>query len=333
MSIEKFKAYRIHSDKNQTRAGFETLSIADLTPGDVIIRCVYSCINYKDALAATGKGRILRKSPLNGGIDFAGIVESSSNNQFKPGDKVLAAGTLLSEELDGGYSEYLRLPAASLVPLPAGLSLWESMALGTAGFTAALAIQRLLENQQTPELGPILVTGASGGVGSFAINLLAGLGYKVTALSRKKEQHDYLKQLGATDVMHPDEIEDTGKPLQAARWGGAIDNLGGKTLSYLTRSIAPFGNIASIGLAQGIELNTTVMPFILRGNSLLGINCVYVRSEQRTTLWQALGQDLKPTQLKLIANRSIEFADLEAAFNNYIDGHNIGRTVVKIGEE
>ena len=296
----------------------------------MVIKVAYSDINYKDALAATGKGRILRTYPLVGGIDLSGIVISSADARFKAGDKVLVCGAQLSELYDGGYSEYARVKADSIVNVPEGMSLRDVMALGTAGYTAALAVQRMEDNGQIPARGPIVVTGATGGVGSFAINMLSNIGYEVIAFTGKTEQEPYLKALGASKLISRHSLEMGAKPLENAQWGGAVDNVGGETLAWLTRTTHVWGNIASIGLAGGHKLETTVMPFILRGVSLLGINSVEMPLSVRARAWQRLASDLKPSKLALISPTTIKFADLPQAFNAYVEGSVTGRTVVEI---
>ena len=328
---EKFTAFRVHRDENKKiSSGFEQISLSDLTEGEVVIKVAYSDINYKDALAATGKGQILRTYPLVAGIDLSGVVVNSSDTRFVTGDKVLVCGAQLSEVYDGGYTEYARVKAGSVVALPEGLSLRDAMAIGTAGFTAAIAVQRMEDNGQIPERGTILVTGATGGVGSFAINMLSNIGYRVAALTGKSDQNDYLTQLGASDIVDRHSLDKGARPLERATWGGAIDNLGDETLAYLTRTVVPWGNIASIGLAQGFKLNTTVMPFILRGVSLLGINSIEMPLSVRDKAWQRIASDLRPSQLDLIAPRTIAFNDIEQAFDAYIDGSVTARTVVEI---
>ncbi|MFT5757606.1 MAG: acrylyl-CoA reductase (NADPH) [Alteromonadaceae bacterium] len=331
---KKFTAFRIDQvqdgDKKIITSGFEQISIDDLTAGEVVIKVAYSDINYKDALAATGKGRILRTYPLVGGIDLSGVVVTSSDERFNSGDKVLVCGAQLSELYDGGYSEYARVKADSLVALPEGMSLRDVMALGTAGYTAAIAIQRMEDNGQIPERGPIVVTGATGGVGSFAINMLSNIGYDVIAFTGKTEQQDYLKELGATRLINRHELDMGSKPLENAQWGGAIDNVGGETLSWLTRSTKVWGNIASIGLAGGIKLDSTVMPFILRGVSLLGINSVEMPISVRAQAWKRLASDLKPSKMALISPTTIPFVELPYAFDAYVEGKVTGRTVVEI---
>ena len=326
-----FKAFRIHQKEKGVRVGFEKMEISDLTPGDVVVRVQYSGINYKDALAATGSGRILRAPALNGGIDLAGEVMSSESDQFHAGDQVLACGCGLSETADGGYAEYAQVTERCLFPLPKGLTGRDAMALGTAGFTAALALIRMEENGQNTERGPILVTGASGGVGSIAIDLFAARGYEVVALTGKQEAHDYLHDLGARKCIDRNAMEMGTRPLEKALWAGAVDNTGGDTLAWLTRTVQPWGNIASIGLAGGVKLETTVMPFILRGVSLLGINSIEMPLELQASIWQRLGTDLKPVHLDRIAGRTITFDELPEAFDAYMSGSVIGRTVVEIG--
>jgi NADPH2:quinone reductase len=332
MSIvpDKFTAFRIHKNDKTITSDFERISLDDLTAGDVVVKVAYSDINYKDALAATGKGRILRTYPLVGGIDLSGVVISSEDSRFGVGDKVLVCGAQLSEIFDGGYAEYARVNANSVVNLPDGMSLRDVMALGTAGYTAAIAIQRMEDNGQVPERGPIVVTGATGGVGSFAINMLSNIGYEVIAFTGKTAQEPYLKALGASQLINRHDIDMGSKPLENAQWGGAVDNVGGETLAWLTRTTNVWGNIASIGLAGGFKLESTVMPFILRGVSLLGINSVEMPLSVRAQAWKRLASDLKPSQLNLISPTTIKFADLPGAFDAYVDGSVTGRTVVEI---
>lgn len=327
-----FKAYRIHEIDKKIVARFEQLTLDDLAPGDVVIRILYSDINYKDALAVTGAGKILRKYPLVGGIDLAGVVESSADPRCKSGDHVLVTGCGLSEVHDGGYAEYARVKGEWVIPMPEGLGAFRAMALGTAGFTAALAIHRMEHNGQMPAKGPIVVTGATGGVGSIAIDMLSSRGYEVIAVTGKAESADYLRALGASDVLLRKEIDYGKRPLETARFGGAIDNAGGETLTWLTRTVDTWGNIACIGLAGGAELNTSVIPFILRGVNLLGINSSATLREMRLIVWNRIATDLKPRHLDKIVTQTIDFDALPAAFQSYLDGTVTGRTVVKIGK-
>lgn len=326
-----FRAYRIHQEGGKIAARLETIGLNDLAAGEVVVKVRYSTINYKDALAATGAGKILRRYPLVGGIDLAGEVVSSTHADFKQGQKVLVNGCGLSETHDGGYAEYARVAADWVVPIPAGLDEFQCMAIGTAGYTAALAIHRMEQNGQEPNDEPIVVTGATGGVGSVAIDMLAGRGYKVVAVTGKKSSTAYLEKLGAARVLLRDEINLGSRPLEEAQWGGAIDNLGGDVLTWLTRTTKFWGNIASIGLAASPELKTTVVPFILRGVNLLGINSVYTPRPLRLAVWQRLATDLKPRHLDVIVTRTVSLDELQQAFEPYVKGAVTGRAVVKIG--
>jgi len=329
--MKPFKAFRIHSEGGKIAARFEQLTLEQLGAGEVVIRVAASDINYKDALAATGAGKILRRYPLVGGIDLAGTVESSADARFKAGDAVLVTGCGLSETHDGGYAQYARVPGDWVIPMPAGLDAMTAMSLGTAGFTAALAIHRMEQNGQSPQGGPVVVTGATGGVGSVAVDMLATRGYRVIAVSGKPEAAEYLKALGASEVLDRKTLDLGTRPLENARFAGAIDNLGGEVLTWLTRTVDFWGNIASIGLAASPELKTTVMPFILRGVALLGINSSATRREWRLAVWQRIATDLRPRQLARIVTRTIDFDELPRAFPDYIAGRVTGRTVVRIG--
>jgi NADPH2:quinone reductase len=328
--MDAFRAFRIHERDGKIAAGFESMALDALTAGDVVIRVRYSSINYKDALAATGAGKILRKYPLNGGIDLSGEVVSSTDARYKPGEPVLVTGCGHSETLDGGYAEYARARADSVIPLPDGLTLFDAMALGTAGFTVGLAIQRMEQNGQKPAMGPIVVTGASGGVGTIAVDLFSKLGYEVVAVSGKAEADELLKALGASRILRRQDIDLGKRPLEAAQWGGAVDNVGGEILTWLTRTVDSWGNIASIGLAASHKLETTVMPFILRGVSLLGINSSAMPREVRVGIWKRLATDLKPRHLDRLVTRRIRFDELPSAFDDFVKNRIQGRTVVEI---
>ncbi|MDE2195932.1 MAG: oxidoreductase [Gammaproteobacteria bacterium] len=325
-----FTAYRIHEVGKGIVARFEEITLDDLSAGEVVIRAQYSSVNYKDALAATGTGRILRRFPLVAGIDVAGTVASSSDRRYSKGDKVLVTGCGLGEDHDGGYAEYVRVPGAWVIPLPRGFDAFKAMALGTAGFTAALAIQRMEHNGARPGGGPIVVTGASGGVGSFAVNMLAGRGYEVVAVTGKPAAQDYLRQLGASSILLRDEIDYGSRPLERARWQGAIDNVGGDMLAWLTRTTDWWGSIAAVGLAGSHELRTTVMPFILRGVNLLGINSMATPRKLRLKVWNRIAGDLKPAKLKQIAATTVPFDDLPQVFPRVLESRHQGRIVVKI---
>ncbi|WPL15523.1 putative acrylyl-CoA reductase AcuI [Thiorhodovibrio winogradskyi] len=321
------RAFRIHHNANGHHAGVETLTIANPEPGEVLIRVRYSSVNYKDALAGTGTGKILRQFPLTGGIDASGTVEVSAHADFHPGDAVLVTGWGLSFDHDGGYCEYLCVPGDWLTALPPGLDLAASMTLGTAGLTAALAVHQMLLNGQEPSMGPILVTGASGGVGCIAVALLAKLGFEVAAVSGKSERKAWLQNLGAKQILARDELPTGQRPLEKAVWGGAIDNVGGAMLAQITRTLAPNGCIASIGLAGGTELHTTVMPFILRGIKLLGCNSVDVPRDLRQKLWSHLGSDWR-LNLEPIRTDSIGLDRLPVIFERMLDGQTHGRVLV-----
>ena len=328
--MESFTALRVHQVDGRIVPRLEQLTLDDLSPGNVVIRGEYSSINYKDALATTGKGRILRRFPLVAGVDIAGTVVTSADARFKPGDVVAVHGCGQSETHDGGFAQYARVPADWVNKLPAGIDARTAMGLGTAGFTAALAIIRLEQMGQAPELGPIAVTGATGGVGSVAIALLSGLGFKVTAVTSKTTADDYLRGLGASEIFHLKGQELGAKPLEKILWGGAVDNLGGATLAWLTRTVAPYGSSASVGLAQGPELNTTVMPFILRGVSLLGINSVEVPGALRAEVWRRLAGDLKPASLDRIATREVTLDQVLGVVDGWVDGSIVGRCLVRL---
>jgi NADPH2:quinone reductase len=325
-----FHAFRIHQLDGRIVARYDTITLDELGPGEVVVRVQYSDINYKDALAATGAGRILRRYPLVGGIDLAGEVVSSSDARFTAGQPVLVTGCGLSETHDGGYAEYARVSGDWVIPVPAGMDTLDAMRLGTAGFTAALAIDRMEHNGQAPGNGPVVVTGATGGVGSLAVNMLAGRGYEVAAVSGKPEADDYLRELGAARILRRQELNLGSKPMERAEWAGAIDNVGGELLTWLTRTVDQWGNIASVGLAGGAELHTTVMPFILRGVNLLGINSVYTPREARLAVWGRIATDLRPAQLERIAAKVVPFTDLPGQFDDYLKGRVTGRTVVRI---
>jgi acrylyl-CoA reductase (NADPH) len=326
-----FRAFRIHNDAAGYRGSLETMNADALSAGEVLVKVAYSSVNYKDALAGTGKGKILRQYPLNGGIDAAGVVVASTDPRFKEGDEVLCTGTGLSETRDGGYSEYIRLASHWTVALPKGLSLRESMILGTAGFTAALALLRMQDNRQSPTLGPIAVTGASGGVGMLAIDIFSHAGYDVHAISGKASQFDFLRSLGAAECIDRHQLIFSGKPLDSARFGGALDNVGGTMLAGLLPLVVPYGNIAICGNAGGITLESTVMPFIIRGASLLGIASAGTPRDQRDQVWQHLASDWKPRHLDRIATREITLDQLPEVFERMLAGDSFGRTLVRVG--
>ena len=326
----RFRAYRVHNDDAGYRGAVEEVALNDLSQGDVTIRASYSGINYKDALAGTGKGKIMRTYPMVGGIDVAGTVIASESERFAPGDEVLVTGAGLSETRDGGYAEYLRLDSAWVIPLPAGLSALEAMTIGTAGFTAALSLFRMEQNGQSPDQGPVVVTGATGGVGSIAIDILSNAGYEVHAISGKEEHFGWLAALGAEECISRHELEWGQRPLESARWAGCIDSVGGATLSGICAAIRPWGNIAACGLAGGISLKTTVMPFIIRGVSLLGIDSPQCPYPIREKVWSKLAADWKPRNLEAIRNRVVGLDDLNDIFGGMLEGQSLGRIVVEL---
>ena len=326
-----FRAFRIHNDGDGYRSGIEAVSIDDLNPGEVVIKTAYCSVNYKDALAGTGQGKILRRFPLVGGIDVAGHVVASTDPAFKEGDPVLVTGSGLSETRDGGYAEYARLESRWVIPLPTGLSLRESMILGTAGFTAALALLRMTENRQSPALGPLAVTGATGGVGSLAIAIFAKAGHEVHAISGKADQAGYLTSLGAHAVLGREVLE-TAAPMASARFGGGLDNVGGAMLAGLLAQTAPYGNVASAGLAATHELHATVMPFIIRGVSLLGVASAGTARDIRDEVWRRLAGDWKPANLDAVCTRETDLDGLPAVFETMLAGGSLGRTVVRVAD-
>ncbi|MGC8521709.1 MAG: acryloyl-CoA reductase [Steroidobacteraceae bacterium] len=329
--MSTFKALRVHHSPSGPSAAVESISTEQLSPGAVRVRVAYSGLNYKDALAITGRGAIMRSYPRVAGIDLSGVIESSEDPAWRPGERVLATGAGLGEWLDGGLAEYARLPAEALVPLPAGLTLLEAMALGTAGFTAALALRRMLENHQDPARGPIAVSGASGGVGGIALLLLKQAGFQTAAITGKPEAAPQLQELGADEVIDRGQLDLGAKPLEKAIWGGAVDNLGGEVLTYLTRTVKPWGNIACIGLAQSATLATTVMPLILRGVSLLGIHSVQVPRPWRLALWEQLAGPWRPQRLEQrIVRAVIGLEQVPQAARELVAGQARGRYVVRL---
>jgi acrylyl-CoA reductase (NADPH) len=327
--MERFKAFRIFEQDGKSAGRFVDLTLDDLDPGEVVIEAHYSGVNYKDALAATGAGKVIRRFPCVGGIDVSGTVASSSDARFKAGDQVLVTGYDMGVAHDGGYAEYVRVPADWVVMLPQGLSLFDAMALGTAGFTAGLSVHRLEQNELRPESGKVIVTGATGGVSSLAIQMLSQLGYHVVALTGKDSEHDYLKSLGAKEILSRKDLQMGTRPLEKALWAGALDSLGGETLAWLTRTMQQNGAIASYGNAGGIELHTTVLPFILRGVRLLGVDSAATAMPLRHRIWQRLATDLYPKLLERVAHR-VPLKELPQVFPLLLQGKQRGRSVVEI---
>lgn len=331
MQRDNFKAFLIECDANGKVGGsMTTLKPEQLDDGELTIRVHYSSINYKDALAATGAGKIIRRFPCIGGIDLVGEVVQSSDARFKPGDQVIATSFDIGVSHHGGYAELARIPSKWALALPAGLTAFEAMALGTAGFTAALAIVRMEHNGLAPANGPVIVSGASGGVGGLAIDMLSQLGYHTVALTGKAAQADHLRALGATEVKLTSSIDLAKvRPLETGQWAGAVDNVGGPILHWLLATMKQAGTVASIGNAASAKLESTVFPFILRGVSMLGVDSGYMQFPTRQHVWDRLASDLKPRHLADMT-RTIAFDDLPGAFDDFLHGRAKGRTVVKI---
>lgn len=326
--MSPFKAYRVFKEAQGVVGRLVTLDLSDLSPGNVVIEAHYSSINYKDSLGATGKGAILKKFPLVAGIDVAGVVKSSTDREFPVGAEVLVTGCGLGETIDGGLSEIVRVPAEYVVRKPEGMSLKESMILGTAGFTAALCLHRMLQNNQSRDKGPIVVTGASGGVGSISVALFAQAGFEVIAVSGKEEAFPLLKDLGAKDVLSLSDLALSTKPLSKARFGGAVDNLGGAPLAGLLASTALWGNVASVGLALSSELHSSVFPHILRGVSLLGISSANAPMGLRQQIWQRLADDWKIEQINAILSEVVALTQVESVFERMLSRRTKGRILV-----
>jgi len=328
--MERFKAFRLFSESGKTAGRVVEMGLDELAPGEVVFKTACSSVNYKDALAATGSGgKIVRRFPLVGGIDAAGTVVSSTHSRFRPGDEVICTSHDMGVGHDGGYAQYCRVPAQWVVPLPEGLSLFDAMAIGTAGYTAALAICLLEQNDMKPENGKVLVNGATGGVATLAIDMLAALGYAVTAVTGKDGEHAFLKTIGAAEVLARASIDPGTRPLEKAMWAAAFDSVGGEQLAWMTRTMQPHGVIASFGNAGGIELKTTVLPFILRGVRLIGVDSAYTPMPLRQRVWARLATDLKPRHLPEIAF-SITLDELPAQFDKLLKGAGKGRAVVRI---
>jgi NADPH2:quinone reductase len=328
--MDAFRALRIFNEDGRIHSRVVDATLDELSDGDVVIRGAYSSVNYKDALAATGAGKILKKFPLIGGIDVSGTVVSSRDARFAAGDEVLVTGYDLGVGQDGGFAGVVRVPGDWVVPLPAGLTLREAMVYGTAGFTAALSVVRLERNGLRPGGGPVAVTGATGGVGSLAVGILAGRGYDVTAITGKGEAEGYLRELGAAQVQLRGALELGTRPLEKATWAGAVDAVGGDLLAWLVRTTVPWGGVASTGLTGGTNLPLTVMPFILRAVSLTGIDSVGCPADLRRETWQRLAGDMRPRALASIAPSDITLDDLPLAFETLMKGQARGRFVVRL---
>ena len=326
----QFKCFRIDQADDKIVSGLQSISMDDINPGEITLKTEYSSINYKDALAATGKGKILRSFPLIGGVDVAGEVVESDDPRFDPGDKVIAACSGLSETNDGGYSEYARINSEAAIELPKQMDTRTAMAIGTAGFAAGLAIFKMKLNKQTPEMGPIVVTGATGGVGSIAIDMLSSSGFETTAITRKKTHDEYLKAIGTTNIVCLEEMELGERPLEKAQFGGGIDNVGGDLLSWVLRSTVPEGNVASIGLAADFKLPTNVMPFILRGVNLLGVNSTTLPNAVKQEVWDDIANNMSPQKIDQIVTKEVTLEELPDQFLAFIEGSIVGRVLVKV---
>ena len=326
----QFKCFRIDQEDDKIVSGLQSISMEDINPGEITLKTEYSSINYKDALAATGKGKILRSFPLIGGVDVAGEVVESDDPRFDPGDKVIAACSGLSETNDGGYSEYARINSEAAIELPKQMDTRTAMAIGTAGFAAGLAIFKMKLNKQTPEMGPIVVTGATGGVGSIAIDMLSSSGFETTAITRKKTHDEYLKTIGTTNIVCLEEMELGERPLEKAQFGGGIDNVGGDLLSWVLRSTVPEGNVASIGLAADFKLPTNVMPFILRGVNLLGVNSTTLPNAVKQEVWDDIANNMSPQKIDQIVTKEVTLEELPDQFQAFIEGSIVGRVLVKV---
>jgi putative YhdH/YhfP family quinone oxidoreductase len=327
-----FRAFIVDKTDAGFRAGLGELSQAELPAGEILVKVAYSGVNYKDGLASIPEGKIVRSYPFVPGIDLAGVVEESSDERFRVGDEVIVTSYDLGVSHYGGFSEYARVKADWVVPKPAGLTLKESMALGTAGFTAALAIHQLEKNGLKPGSGPVLVTGATGGAGSSAIAILHKLGYEIAASTGKESEHTYLRELGASEILDRALTSaESNRPLEKERWAGSIDAVGGSTLAYLIRTTRYGGSIAAFGMTGGGNFSSTVFPFILRGVNLLGIDSVFCPMELRREIWQRLASDYKPEHLLSHIGHEISFAELPAALENILKGGARGHAVVNIG--
>lgn len=329
--IQQFDALVVNKQDDQFTVNIQQLSLDDLPQGEVLIRVHYSGVNYKDSLAAIPNGNIVSSYPIVPGIDMAGVVVSSEDSRFKEGDEVIATSYGIGVSQSGGYSQFARVPAEWIVPLPDGLTMKEAMIIGTAGFTAALSVLRLEENNLTPEQGSVLVTGATGGVGSFAVSILSKLGYSVEASTGKESEHGYLKAIGASTIVSREDVYD-GKlrALGKQKWSGAVDPVGGEPLASVLSQIKYGGAVAVSGLTAGTSLPATVFPFILRGVNLLGIDSVNCPMDTRLKVWQRLATDFKLEDLEQLVQQEITLKELPDVLPTLLKGEARGRTIVKL---
>lgn len=327
----RFRVWRIYKRDGATEAVLETVNGHEVGEGTITIQAEYSSLNYKDALALTGRGKIMHRFPLVAGIDVAGRVAVSEDPRYSRGDEVLVTGCGLGEDLDGGFAEYVRVPAEHVIRIPKGLDARSAMQLGTAGFTVGLAMQRLEHNGLHAGCGPVAVTGASGGVGALAVTILAQSGYHVVALTTGADVHDWLRELGAAEVLNSHDPGFGERALESARYAGAIDTVGGKLLARLLPVIDWWGAVAAVGNAGGAEFTASVYPFILRGVSLLGVNSVATPRPLRERVWKRLADEWRPHKLDAVAGHEIPLADVKRAAEAMIAGSGPrGRTLIRI---
>jgi acrylyl-CoA reductase (NADPH) len=327
--MAKFKAVLVEKTDTGSKARYGELDESELMDGDVTVRVEYSCINYKDGLAVTGLAPVVRRWPMIPGIDLAGTVEQSSHEEWKPGDQVILNGYGIGETHLGGWAEKARVNGDWLVPLPQGLSALDAMGIGTAGYTAMLAVMALERHGVTPDKGPIVVTGGAGGLGSVAISLLSKIGYRVAASTGRMAEADYLKSLGASEVIDRVELAGKVKPLAKERFAGGIDSVGSTTLANVLSMTSYGGAVAACGLAGGMDLPTTVAPFILRGVSLLGVDSVYCPQELRREAWRRLALDLDRAKLEAMITE-VPFEEVIGVAGTIVDGKLRGRHAVRI---
>ena len=325
----KYQALEINYKKNKHSVSIIDKCFRTLKKNEVLVQIKYSSLNYKDALSVTGRTKIIREEILVPGLDFSGIVVESSSKKFIKGEKVLATGSGLGETMDGGFSEYAYVPDKILIKIPKYLSLRSSMQIGTAGFTAAISIGKMLLNKQKINSGRIIISGASGGVGSLCINILNKIGFKTIAITRNIKQKSYLEKIGANEVItYPKEL--VKKPLNKILYAGAIDNVGGEILNWIIKSTKDSGNIVSVGMASNYQLDTTVFPLIMRGVNILGVTSTNYPNDERKKIWQKLSTEYKPTKLKIITKNCINLREIESFSKNLIKGRGNGRTIIKI---
>jgi acrylyl-CoA reductase (NADPH) len=332
--MDKFKAFRVLTIDGKPVCKFERLTLDDLDKGDVVIKTAFSAITYKDAMAARGVGKNVRTDrPCVTGVDLSGVVVSSADARFHAGDQVIVTNYKLGTTQDGAYAEYARVPGDWIVPLPAGLSLYEAMGLGTSGLTAALTVDRLQKAGVKPQDGPVAISGATGGVGSLAIDMFAKLGFNVVAISGKREQEGFLRAIGAQKIMSREDLLGDRAALAPPLFAAALDNVGGIYFDRLAARLQPFGKLAIAGMAVGAELKTTVLPWVLRSIDVLGINVSrQLHMDERKRLWSRMASDLKPPHLAQIS-RPIAFEELDTTMDRFFDVTTVGRVVVEVGSK